>query len=78
MLGLDKTILLFGSFQVALDALFRFISSRVLEVDVAGRLVSDMCRGATRSRPELTLKKLLPYITNRVKSLSSGNFVIFM
>lgn len=63
--------------QIALDALFRFVSSRVLEVDVAGKLVSDMCRGATRSRPELALKKFLPYITNRVKNLASGNSLYF-
>ena len=58
--------------QVAIDALFRFVSSRVLEVDVAGKLVSDMCRGAVRARPKETLKKMLPYITNRVINLATG------
>lgn len=61
-------------FQVALDALFKFVSTRVLEVDIGGKLVSNMCRGATRARPQLALKKFVPYITSRIVNLATGNF----
>ena len=46
----------------------------MLEVDIAGKLVSNMCRGATRARPQRALKKFVPYITSRIVNLATGNF----
>lgn len=65
-------------FQVALDALFKFVSTRVLEVDIGGKLVSNMCRGAVRARPQLALKKFVPYITSRIVNLATGNFLYLL
>lgn len=45
---------------------------------VAGKIVSDMCRAAARSRPEITLSKLLPYVSNCVKNLASGKLKTFV
>ena len=59
-----------------LDSLFLFVSTRVLEVDVAGKMVSGMCHGAARARPEMTLKKFLPYLTNCIKNLATGKFIV--
>jgi len=62
-------------FQSALDCMFTFVSTRVLEVNVAGKMVSDMVRSAAKAHPTVTLKKFLPFVCSRVKSLASADGV---
>lgn len=52
--------------------MFRFISSRVLEVAVAGKMVSDLCRAASKANPEVTLKKFVPFMCTVMKNIASG------
>ncbi|XP_074661309.1 proteasome activator complex subunit 4A-like [Tubulanus polymorphus] len=55
-------------FKVALDRLFRFVSTKVLEISMSGRLTGGLCRAAATARPEDTLKKFLPHLHSIIMS----------
>ena len=54
------------------ECIFTFVSTRVLEVNVAGKMVADVCRAAVKANAKVTLKKLLPFVCSRVKVLASS------
>eukprot|EP00118_Oscarella_pearsei_P016564 m.158850 g.158850 ORF g.158850 m.158850 type:complete len:1318 (+) comp38755_c1_seq1:297-4250(+) len=58
-------------FQVALKRLFKFATSHILEVEVAGKMCSSMCRAAAKAYPESTLRLFVPYCAQAVARLTS-------
>lgn len=58
-------------FKSVLHGIFQFVSTRVLEVNFAGKMVSDMCRAASKSFPQITLKKFLPFLCTTITNLAS-------
>jgi len=59
-------------FSTALQRLFNYCESRVMEVTVAGKMVSDMVRAAVKAYPALTMKKFLPHCLRVVKNMTSA------
>ena len=57
--------------------MFIFISTRVLEVNVAGKMVSDMCRAAVKSNTKMALATFLPSICSVVINLASGALFLY-
>ena len=41
-------------------------------MNVAGKMVADVCRAAAKANAKVTLKKLLPFVCSRVKVLASS------
>ena len=58
--------------QVALDKLFRFATSRVLESEVAGKMCADMCAAAVRVKPAMGLKRFVPSCVTTIERLLEG------
>ncbi|XP_047137768.2 proteasome activator complex subunit 4A isoform X1 [Hydra vulgaris] len=62
-------------FKALLDCLFTFVTNHVLEVNVAGKIVSDMCRAAAKAYPTITLKKFFTHISSVIVDLSTAEGV---
>ncbi|XP_033120997.1 proteasome activator complex subunit 4-like [Anneissia japonica] len=59
-------------YQVALNKLFNYASSRVLETKVAGKMLASMCRSAAKVNPKKALAKFIPHCSSIVLSLTSS------
>uniref|UniRef100_A0A8C1X656 Proteasome activator subunit 4a n=1 Tax=Cyprinus carpio TaxID=7962 RepID=A0A8C1X656_CYPCA len=57
-------------FQVALEKVFNFATTNIFETHVAGRMVADMCRAATKCHPAEALKLFLPHCCNVILQIS--------
>lgn len=74
MLSTVQTVMMQSSpklFQGILNSLHRFISTRVLEVTISGKMVSDLCRAASKTNAKVTLNQFVPMMCSSVKNLAS-------
>ncbi|KAJ8044540.1 Proteasome activator complex subunit 4 [Holothuria leucospilota] len=60
-------------YEVALDKLRSYVTSTILETDLAGRTVAGLCREAVKVNPPLALKKLLPHCSQLVLNILSSD-----
>eukprot|EP00794_Sanderia_malayensis_P017775 gene17775-19551_t len=60
-------------FMPALQRLFNYCQFRVLEVAVAGKMVSDMVRAAVKAYPAATLKKFVPHCSMMIRNMASAD-----
>ncbi|KAK3731823.1 hypothetical protein QZH41_020179, partial [Actinostola sp. cb2023] len=58
-------------YKVALQKLFNFCSTNVLEMKVAGKIAADMCRAAAKTNPDAALKKFLPHCCSIIEGITS-------
>uniref|UniRef100_A0A672KRB5 Proteasome activator subunit 4 n=1 Tax=Sinocyclocheilus grahami TaxID=75366 RepID=A0A672KRB5_SINGR len=58
-------------FQVALEKVFNFATTNIFETHVAGRMVANMCRAATKCHPAEALKLFLPHCCNAIFQISA-------
>uniref|UniRef100_A0A671QJI1 Proteasome activator complex subunit 4A n=1 Tax=Sinocyclocheilus anshuiensis TaxID=1608454 RepID=A0A671QJI1_9TELE len=58
-------------FQVALEKVFNFATTNIFETHVAGRMVANMCRAATKCHPAEALKLFLPHCCNAILQISA-------
>uniref|UniRef100_A0A673KJN7 Proteasome activator complex subunit 4A n=1 Tax=Sinocyclocheilus rhinocerous TaxID=307959 RepID=A0A673KJN7_9TELE len=63
-------------FQVALEKVFNFATTNIFETHVAGRMVADMCRAATKCHPAEALKLFLPHCCNAILQISANEEVL--
>uniref|UniRef100_A0A8C2Q7X1 Proteasome activator subunit 4a n=1 Tax=Cyprinus carpio TaxID=7962 RepID=A0A8C2Q7X1_CYPCA len=63
-------------FQVALGKVFNFATTNIFETHVAGRMVADMCRAATKCHPAEALKLFLPHCCNVILQISDNEEVL--
>ncbi|KAK7140459.1 hypothetical protein R3I94_012924 [Phoxinus phoxinus] len=63
-------------FQVALGKVFNFATTNIFETHIAGRMVADMCRAATKCHPAEALKLFLPHCCNAILQISSNEEVL--
>uniref|UniRef100_A0A8C1B7R2 Proteasome activator subunit 4 n=1 Tax=Cyprinus carpio carpio TaxID=630221 RepID=A0A8C1B7R2_CYPCA len=63
-------------FQVALEKVFNFATTNIFETHVAGRMVADMCRAATKCHPAEALKLFLPHCCNVILQISDNEEVL--
>ncbi|XP_062911944.1 proteasome activator complex subunit 4-like isoform X1 [Mobula hypostoma] len=63
-------------FQVALDKVFNFATTNIFETRVAGRMVADMCRAASKCRPATALKRFVPHCCNVIAQLTINDDVL--
>ena len=59
-------------YQEALRKLFRFVSTSVFEIRVAGRFASDLCRAAAKVHPEMALKLFVSHFCRIIKSRTAS------
>lgn len=62
-----------STFMAALDKLSNFIMENNFEINVAGRLTATICGVFTQINSELTLKTLLPYLSQKIQNFISEN-----
>ncbi|XP_076141905.1 proteasome activator complex subunit 4A [Alosa pseudoharengus] len=62
-------------FQVALEKVFNFATTNIFETHVSGRMVSDMCRAATKCHPEESLKLFVPHCCNAITQITANEEV---
>uniref|UniRef100_A0A8D8S251 Proteasome activator complex subunit 4 n=1 Tax=Cacopsylla melanoneura TaxID=428564 RepID=A0A8D8S251_9HEMI len=58
-------------FKVALDKLFAFVTSHILETKVSGSLLAHICGSFARVNPELTLHRFVPHLAKTILSLTA-------
>uniref|UniRef100_A0A8C1DL05 Proteasome activator subunit 4 n=1 Tax=Cyprinus carpio carpio TaxID=630221 RepID=A0A8C1DL05_CYPCA len=63
-------------FQVALGKVFNFATTNIFETHVAGRMVANMCRAATKCHPAEALKLFLPQCCNAILQISAYEEVL--
>ncbi|KAM9803831.1 proteasome activator complex subunit 4A [Neosynchiropus ocellatus] len=63
-------------FKVALDKVFNFATTNIFETRVAGRMVADMCRAASKCHPEESLKKFVPHCCREINQIAVNDEVL--
>ncbi|GCB62155.1 hypothetical protein scyTo_0011429, partial [Scyliorhinus torazame] len=63
-------------FLVALDKVFNFATTNIFETRIAGRMVADMCRAASKCRPATALKRFVPHCCNVIAQLTINDDVL--
>ncbi|XP_036816791.1 proteasome activator complex subunit 4B isoform X1 [Oncorhynchus mykiss] len=63
-------------FKVALEKVFIFATTNIFETRVAGRMVADMCRAASKVHPAQSLKLLVPHCCNAINQLTVNEEVL--
>ncbi|XP_063047941.1 proteasome activator complex subunit 4A [Engraulis encrasicolus] len=63
-------------FQVALEKVFNFATTNIFETHVAGRMVSDMCRAATKCHPQEALRLFVPHCCNAITQITDHEEVL--
>uniref|UniRef100_A0A674B5T3 Proteasome activator subunit 4 n=1 Tax=Salmo trutta TaxID=8032 RepID=A0A674B5T3_SALTR len=63
-------------FKVALEKVFNFATTNIFETRVAGRMVADMCRAASKVHPAQSLKLLVPHCCNAINQLAVNEEVL--
>eukprot|EP00064_Thunnus_orientalis_P007411 superscaffoldBa00000821_g7431 len=56
-------------FKVALEKVFNFATTNIFETRVAGRMVADMCRAASKCHPAESLKMFVPHCCNQINQI---------
>ncbi|XP_078000645.1 proteasome activator complex subunit 4-like [Glandiceps talaboti] len=62
-------------YQVALDRLYNYVTTHVFDTKVAGKMLSDICRVATRVNSEAALKKFIPHCSQVILSHTTSEEV---
>uniref|UniRef100_A0AAY4C4F7 Proteasome activator subunit 4 n=1 Tax=Denticeps clupeoides TaxID=299321 RepID=A0AAY4C4F7_9TELE len=62
-------------FQIALQKVFNFATTNIFETRVAGRMVADMCRAATKCHPEESLKLFVPHCCTTITMITANEDV---
>ncbi|KAI5747715.1 hypothetical protein M8J77_017735 [Diaphorina citri] len=62
-------------FKVALDKVFAFTTSHILETKVSGSLLAHICGSFAKVNPELTLHRFVPHLVKTILGLTSGGDV---
>uniref|UniRef100_A0A8D3EDD9 Proteasome activator subunit 4 n=1 Tax=Scophthalmus maximus TaxID=52904 RepID=A0A8D3EDD9_SCOMX len=57
-------------FKVALVKVFNFATTNIFETRVAGRMVADMCRAASKCHPAESLKMFVPHCCNAINQIA--------
>lgn len=57
-------------FKVALEKVFNFATTNIFETRVAGRMVADMCRAASKCHPAESLKLFVPHCCNAINQIA--------
>uniref|UniRef100_A0A8C8IE53 Uncharacterized protein n=1 Tax=Oncorhynchus tshawytscha TaxID=74940 RepID=A0A8C8IE53_ONCTS len=60
-------------FKVALEKVFNFATTNIFETRVAGRMVADMCRAASKCHPAQSLKLFVPHCCNAINQIAVSN-----
>ncbi|XP_064483757.1 proteasome activator complex subunit 4-like [Ornithodoros turicata] len=63
-------------YKSALDKLYSFASSRILETKVSGRYVANLCRSAARVNPAMALNTFVPHFGKLVLTLTESEEVV--
>ncbi|XP_029305181.1 proteasome activator complex subunit 4A isoform X1 [Cottoperca gobio] len=63
-------------FKVALEKVFNFATTNIFETRVAGRMVSDMCRAASKCHPAESLKVFVPHCCNAINQIAVNEEVL--
>ncbi|TRY93382.1 hypothetical protein DNTS_032873 [Danionella cerebrum] len=58
-------------FEVALQKTYNFATTNIFETHIAGRMVADMCRAATKCHPAEALKLFLPFCCNVILQITA-------
>ncbi|KAG7492479.1 hypothetical protein MATL_G00015050 [Megalops atlanticus] len=59
-------------FKVALEKVFNFATTNIFETRVAGRMVADMCRAASKCHPAEALKLFVPHCCSAIMHISAN------
>uniref|UniRef100_A0A672NC27 Proteasome activator complex subunit 4B n=1 Tax=Sinocyclocheilus grahami TaxID=75366 RepID=A0A672NC27_SINGR len=62
-------------FKVALEKVFNFATTNIFETRVAGRMVADMCRAASKCHPAESLRLFVPHCCNAITHLTANEDV---
>uniref|UniRef100_A0A3B4TTH7 Proteasome activator subunit 4 n=1 Tax=Seriola dumerili TaxID=41447 RepID=A0A3B4TTH7_SERDU len=63
-------------FKVALVKVFNFATTNIFETRVAGRMVADMCRAASKCHPAESLKMFVPHCCNAINQITVNEEVL--
>lgn len=63
-------------YKSALQKLYSFVSSHILEIKVSGKYAANMCRSAARVNAELALQTFIPHFCRLAMALTSSDDVI--
>uniref|UniRef100_A0A8C8I3Y3 Uncharacterized protein n=1 Tax=Oncorhynchus tshawytscha TaxID=74940 RepID=A0A8C8I3Y3_ONCTS len=61
---------------VALEKVFNFATTNIFETRVAGRMVADMCRAASKCHPAQSLKLFVPHCCNAINQIAVNEEVL--
>ncbi|XP_072396223.1 proteasome activator complex subunit 4-like [Diabrotica undecimpunctata] len=60
-------------FKSALKKIYNFVTSKIMEVHVSGKMLAICCHCFAKVNPKETLKLFLPYLCDRIEELLSEN-----
>ncbi|KAM3863185.1 LOW QUALITY PROTEIN: proteasome activator complex subunit 4A [Diretmus argenteus] len=63
-------------FKVALNKVFNFATTNIFETRVAGRMVADMCRAASKCHPAESLKLFVPHCCSAINQIAVNEEVL--
>ncbi|XP_035261773.1 proteasome activator complex subunit 4B isoform X1 [Anguilla anguilla] len=63
-------------FKVALEKVFNFATTNIFETRVAGRMVADMCRAASKCHPAEALKLFVPHCCSAITHITANEDVL--
>ncbi|XP_075933535.1 proteasome activator complex subunit 4A isoform X1 [Anarhichas minor] len=63
-------------FKVALEKVYIFATTNIFETRVAGRMVADMCRAASKCHPAESLKVFVPHCCNIINQIAVNEEVL--
>ncbi|XP_028809979.1 proteasome activator complex subunit 4B isoform X2 [Denticeps clupeoides] len=63
-------------FKVALEKVFNFATTNIFETRVAGRMVADMCRAASKCHPAESLKLFVPHCCTAITHITANEDVL--
>ncbi|KAG7462683.1 hypothetical protein MATL_G00187310 [Megalops atlanticus] len=63
-------------FKVALEKVFNFATTNIFETRVAGRMVADMCRAASKCHPAESLKLFVPHCCHAITQITVNEEVL--
>ncbi|KAL7869287.1 hypothetical protein AOLI_G00132750 [Acnodon oligacanthus] len=63
-------------FKVALEKVFNFATTNIFETRVAGRMVADMCRAASKCHPAESLRLFVPHCCNAILHITANEDVL--
>lgn len=60
--------------QLAFGKIWNFMSSRVFEVLVAGRLACSLLYGMVRAKPDISIHIIVPYCCKHILEITESKF----